>query len=222
MGRLSTGSGTAALLAAIANPLCGQRVVEPELGRVSDGAAWQVVNRTASVLRDDGTTVVRLSEAPGSGFARLENVEFDEGEIEVALRGKNVVQRSFLGVAFHGLNGQTWDAVYFRPFNFRSDDPVRRSHGVQYISHPAYTWNRLRTQFPGAYEQPVPAALDPDDWFRARVVVRHDTVSVFVNDAAEPSLVVKLLNNRSGGWVGLWVGSGSGGDFARLRIRRDE
>lgn len=106
----------------------------------------------------------------------------------------------------------------FRPFNFTSDDPVRRGHGVPYISHPVYTWSKLRTAFPARYEQPVPPALDPDAWFRARVVVRHDTVRVFVNDADAPSLVVEQLSDRAGGWVGLWVGSGSGGDCAHLRI----
>jgi len=204
--------------AALTISLTAQTVIEPDLGQVSQAAHWQVVNRAATVLQDDGTTVVRLSEFLGSGFARLQGVTFDDGVIEVTLRGKNVLQRSFLGVAFHGLDDETWDAVYFRPFNFRSDDPLRRSHGVQYISHPTYTWNKLRTEFPAAYEQPVDPPPDPDGWFRARIVVRNDTVSVFVNDAAEPSLVVEQLSDRAGGWVGLWVGSGSGGDFARLRI----
>lgn len=215
-------SCAATLGAALTTSLTAQTVIEPDLDQVSQTAQWQVVNRTATVLQEGGTTVVRLSEALGSGFARLRDVAFDEGEIEVSVRGKNVLQRSFLGVAFHGQDDETWDAVYFRPFNFTSDDPVRRSHGVQYISHPTYTWNKLRTEFPAAYEQPVDPPPDPDGWFRARIVVRNDTVSVFVNDATEPSLMVEQLSDRAGGWVGLWVGSGSGGDFARLRIKPRE
>jgi hypothetical protein len=62
---------------------------------------------------------------------------------------------------------------------------------------------------------------DPNGWFHARVVVAGSTVSVFVGDATEPSLVVKALNERTKGLVGLWVGNNSGGDFATLSIRRE-
>jgi len=57
----------------------------------------------------------------------------------------------------------------------------------------------------------------PDDWFRVRIVVATPLVSVFVNNAAEPSLVVTQLNDRKQGWLALWVSVGSG-DFANLRI----
>jgi hypothetical protein len=43
-------------------------------------------------------------------------------------------------------------------------------------------------------------------------------VSVFVNDAKEPSLVVEQLSDRKKGLVGLWVGNTSGGDFANFKI----
>ncbi|MDH5196987.1 MAG: hypothetical protein OEY20_07025, partial [Gemmatimonadota bacterium] len=191
-------------------------------GQVTEGAQWRVVNRVATVLAEDGKPVARLSEALLSGFARLEGVEFDQGVIEFAVRGKNVPQRSFVGVAFHGVDDETYDAVYFRPFNFMSGDSTRRSHGVQYVAHPTFTWQKLRTEHPGEYEQPVDPAPDPDGWFHARVVVEDGTVSVFVNEATAPSLVVGQLSDRAGGWVGLWVGSGSGGDFADLRITRRE
>ena len=64
-------------------------------------------------------------------------------EVITDIRGKDVMQQSFVGVAFHGVNNETLDAVYFRPFNFRSDDPVRKVHAVQYISHPNYPWHRI-------------------------------------------------------------------------------
>jgi hypothetical protein len=209
---------TVPLLVAGATLVAQKPVIEPDLTQVTQGAAWQVVGRVATVLDEGGRSGVRLSEAPGSGFARLQGVQFDEGVIEVALRGRNVPQRSFLGIAFHGLDDETWDAVYFRPFNFLSADSAARSHGVQYVSHPTFTWQKLRGESPGTYEQAVEPAPNPDDWFRARIVVREGTVSVFVNDAAAPSLVVRQLSDRRGGWIGLWVGNGSGGDFAELRL----
>lgn len=195
--------------------------IQPDLTRVTDGAVWEVVGRQSTVLEEAGRPVIRLDETLGSGFARLKDFAFTEGVIELSIRGKNVPQHSFVGVAFHGLDDETYDAVYFRPFNFRSDDPERRSHGVQYVSHPTFTWNKLRAEHTGQYEQPVDPPPDPDAWFGARIVVRSGTVSVYVNDADAPSLVVEQLSDRAGGWLGFWVGNGSGGDFADLRITKE-
>jgi hypothetical protein len=126
--------------------------------------------------------------------------------------------QSFVGVAFHGVDGTTYDAIYFRPFNFRTEDPARRLRAVQYISHPTHTWNKLRAEQPGQFEQPVSPAPDPNGWFHVRVVVESPKVSVFVGDAKEPCLVVNQLSERKKGLVGLWVGNTSGGDFANFRI----
>src|ERR1017187_621430 len=51
---------------------------------------------------------------------------------------------SGLGIAFHGEDTSTYDAVYFRPFNFNTTDPVRKIHAVQYVSMPDNPWFRLR------------------------------------------------------------------------------
>jgi hypothetical protein len=48
--------------------------------------------------------------------------------------------------------------------------------------------------------------------------VEHPRVRVFVNDAEKPSLTVKQLSDRKRGWIGIWTGNGSGGDFANLKI----
>ncbi len=55
-------------------------------------------------------------------------------------------------------------------------------------------------------------------WFHARIVVAKPKVSVYVNGAKEPSLVVEELSDRKGGKIGFWVGDGSGGTFANLKI----
>jgi len=193
-------------------------VITPDLAKIAAGDGWDLQGRTAVALVDGDRSFIRLSEALGSGLARVAGLELANGVIEVAIRGKNVPQRSFVGVAFHGIDDQTYEAVYFRPFNFTSDEPERRDHGVQYVAHPVYTWNKLRAEHPMQYEQPVVPPPDPDGWFTARVVLRDRTVSVYVDGAREPSLVVERLAEQATGWVGLFVGSGSGGDFADLRI----
>jgi len=177
-----------------------------------------VLNRSASGLTDGTRTGVRLSEAAGNGVAYLRGVELGNGTIELDIRGKDVQGQSFVGVAFHGVDDTTYDAIYLRPFNFKTDDPARRTHAVQYVSHPTYTWQKLRAEHPGDYEQAVAPAPDPNGWFHVRVVVASPKVSVFVADAKEPSLVVSQLSDRHKGRVGLWVGNGSDGDFANLKI----
>ena len=67
-------------------------------------------------------------------------------------------------------------------------------------------------------QRPVSPVPDRDQWFRARIMIEGRKVSVFVNDAAIPSLVVTELTERRGGMVGLWVDNGSPGDFAKLKI----
>ncbi len=203
----------------VTSPVSGQnQAISPDLVKLADGKSFKVFNRNVSSLSDKVKRGVHLDESSGDGVAYLEGIEFANGTIEVDVRGKDVPQQSFVGLAFHGLDGTTYDAIYFRPFNFKAEDPARRSHAVQYISHPTYTWQKLRAEQPGRYEQPVSPVPDPNDWFRARVVVASPQVSVFVNEAKEPSLVVNQLSDRKKGRVGLWVGNNSSGDFATLRI----
>src|SRR5215831_15350056 len=68
------------------------------------------------------------------GLAWLTGQDFSTGTIELDMRGRDVLQKSFLGVVFHGVDTVTQDIVYFRPFNFRADDPLRKIHAVQYVS----------------------------------------------------------------------------------------
>jgi hypothetical protein len=203
----------------IANEADGQlKTVEHDLVALAEGKGLNVFNRSLSSFKDGAQKGVRMNEVPGDGVAYLTGVEFSNGSIELNIRGKDVQGQSFVGMAFHGLDGKTYDAIYFRPFNFKTEDQARRLRAVQYISHPTYTWDKLRAEHPGKYEQPVNPVPDPNDWFRARVVVASPKVSVFVNDGKETCLVVNQLSDRKKGLVGLWVGNNSSGDFANFKI----
>lgn len=208
---------SSALLSATRLAAAQPEIIAPDLAGVPSERGWKLVNRSASVIDKGGAKAVRLEASAGTGFARLENVSFGDGVIEFDARGRNVVQRSFLGVAFHGADATTYDAIYFRPFNFRSDDPARRSHAVQYISLPTHAWQTLREQSPGKFENAITPPPAPDGWFHVRVVVVWPMVSVWVNDAETPSLIVDQLSDRKRGWVALWVDV-SDGDFANLKI----
>lgn len=189
-----------------------------DLSKLLQDKRLEAVDRAAAPLSEKDVTGVRLDEREGEGIAWLTGVNFSSGTIEVDVRGKDVLQRSFLGIAFHGENDTTYDAVYFRPFNFHAADPVRKIHAVQYISHPVFTWKKLRDERNGEFEKAIDPAPDPNGWFHARIHVRDGNVTVYVNDAKTPSLTIKKLNERKTGKIGLWVGSGSGGDFKNLVI----
>ena len=190
---------------------------EPDLANVATAKDVKLVNRTVSAADKDGKPALRFDERPGEGLAFWSDVQFADGTIEFDVRGKDVVQQSFVGMAFHGV-GEAYEAVYFRPFNFHAGDPERQSHSLQYVSQPTYTWDRLRSEHPGQYEKAITPAPDPNSWIHARIVVAYPKVSVYVNSAAEPSLVVDTLNDHRSGWIGLWVGNGSGGEFANLKV----
>jgi hypothetical protein len=113
--------------------------------------------------------------------------------------------------------------VYFRPFNFRAENPENASHAAQYISHPQWTWRKLRSEKTGQYEKPIAPPPDGDAWFRAKIVVAGRKVSVFVNDAPRPSLEVERLSDQTEGKIAIWGGdAGDGGYFANLRVTPKE
>ncbi|MEO3406164.1 hypothetical protein AAFN85_19785 [Mucilaginibacter sp. CAU 1740] len=151
------------------------------------------------------------------GILWLKGLDFKTGTIDVDLRGKDIFQQSFLGIAFHGIDTAVYDVIYFRPFNFRATDTLRHKHAVQYMSLPGYEWDKLRQEYPLVYENEVNPAPQATAWFHTRIVVNVDDIVVYVDHADKPSLKVKKLNNRQTGLLGLWS-TGLPGDFANLVI----
>ncbi len=196
-----------------------QEVIRPDLAGIATGEGWTVVNRGATTERVGGRTLVTFDGRPSDGAAWLDGFEFENGTIEVMIRGKNNPGRSFVGVAFRGVDDETYDAVYFRPFNFVGDNDLSRSHMVQYVSHPEHTWSRLREEHTDVYENALVDPPDPDEFFRVRIVISKPEVRVYVGDDTVPSLVVNELTDRIGGRIGLWMGNTSDGSFAELVIR---
>ena len=194
------------------------QATQPDLAALARGGALRATSRQVAELVDGARRGARLTAAQSFDVAWIDGVTFTTGTVELDVRGKDVQGQSFLGVAFAGANDSTFETVYVRPFNYRTTDPVRLVHAVQYESMPAHPWARLRSEFPEVYENPVDPAPDPNDWVRLRLVVEPARVRIFVGEGAEPDLVVDRINGGRGGRLGLWVGNGSGGDFANLRI----
>lgn len=177
----------------------------------------KAVNRQVTKLQGsrDG---VHVSQSEDPGLVWIEGSDFGEGTIEVDVRGRDVLQQSFVGVAFHGQDDKTYESVYLRPFNFRADDPVRHQHAVQYMASPDYDWPRLRKEFPEEFENPVDPLVAPTDWVPLRIVVKGSTIQVYVGAVKSPTLEARKLGQQNRGIVGLWTGNNSDGDFANLRI----
>jgi len=180
---------------------------------------WKYYNRSpAFIMKDPGKIYsLMLNAKQGDGLAIYQDLEFENGTIEFDVKGKDVLQQSFVGVAFHIQNDSTFNAIYFRPFNFKK--PERTSHSVQYISHPKFTWQKLRTGFPEQFEKTVAPVPNPDDFFHAKVEVKWPIVKVFVENSDVPSLEVKMLSTFKKGKVGFWVGNGSDGSFKNLVVK---
>ena len=178
----------------------------------------EVHNRELSVIDEPAHAGIRLSKARGEGIAWLKGIEFSNGTIEFDVRGEDVKQRSFVGIAFHGANDSTFDAIYLRPFQFNATADSLRMRMIQYISLPEHTWRILRAKSPRVYEHSIDPAPDPNGWVHVRVAVQGDRLSTFINGAREPSLVVTKVTAVRTGRVGFYVADASGGDFANIRI----
>lgn len=201
-----------------------EKVVSPNLSKIADEASWRLYNASAEAVKVDGKEAARVArkgtDTGRVGLALPIGVELATGTIEVELKGKNVKQRSFLGVAFNVVNETTFEAVYFRPFNFKAQD-VFQGRAVQYIAWPEHTWAKLRESRPRKFEGPINPPPDPDGWFRARIEVGEKQVRVFVNKAAEPCLTVeRLAKGGKSRPVGLFVEIDEG-MYANLRVRPD-
>ncbi|HEU4722254.1 MAG TPA: hypothetical protein VFS59_12885 [Gemmatimonadaceae bacterium] len=181
-------------------------------------AIVRTVNRTHTLVEENGRSIVRLDAKPNDGIAVVEGAPFVEGTIELDVRGEDVQQQSFVGVAWGVQNDTTYEAVYMRPFNFRTPDTARAKRAVQYVAHPTHPWQRLRAETPGKYEKSVSPVPDPTGWVPVRLVVTRTQVSVYANGGDEPDLVVPRLSDVKPGPVALWVGNNSRGDFANLRV----
>ena len=197
----------------------GQQIITYDLRSLAENHKLEVFNREVKVT-DSSKPGIFLTAKENDGVAWIEGLTFSDGIIELDIKGKDVLQQSFVGVAFHGIDNATFDAVYFRPFNFQTTDSVRKIHAVQFVSPPTYDWQKLRNEQNGKYEKPVVPAPNPNGWFHAKIEIASPVIKVYVNGNKEPSLVVEQLNTTKSGKLGIWVGNNSDGNFANLTVQK--
>jgi len=203
------------LLASLAAPLAAQSVDRLEGKNVS-------VKQTTF----KGRGAVQLIAAPdadnATSYAVLKDQVFRDGTIEVDLAGQPAAgagegARGFIGIAFRLQTDGRYEYIYLRPTNGRADDQVRRNHSTQYSSHPDFDFARSRKEAPEKYESYVD--LQPGVWTRYRIDVQGRTARLYVNGTEQPVLIVNDLKLApQPGRVALWVGPGTEGYFANLKI----
>ena len=153
----------------------------------------------------------------------VEGTHFENGTIEVRLAGQPRVgagetARGFIGIAFRvGPEAEAFECFYLRPTNGRADDQLRRNHSTQYVSYPDHPWHRLREEAPGVYESYVD--LVPGEWTDVRIEVAGSKARLYVHGAEQPALIVNDLKlPPRAGAIALWIGTGTEGYFADLKV----
>ncbi|MDO8929641.1 MAG: hypothetical protein Q7W54_11720, partial [Bacteroidota bacterium] len=174
-----------------------------------------VKDRVITIEKDENGEFIRLGKAMVGSAILLPVDDFKRGKIEVLVRGKDIFQGSFAGLAFHAQSDSIFDLVYCRPFNFQTSDSLRRIHMVQYAFFPKLDWQLLRVKYNGIYEKGIANPPKADEWFKLTLIIDDKQVKAYINDSDVPTLVVEKLNNISDGKVGIF---GLNADFKSIKI----
>jgi hypothetical protein len=216
---------TALALVALINPTHAapsSRVIP-----VENGAGLEFVHVVPQTVTYKGQKALRLVEASGDfngdPVALVKDLDFKDGTIEIDLAGRpgaasSDTARGFVGVAFRSApHASALECFYLRPTNGRADDQLRRNHSAQYVSDPAFPWQKLRSETPGVYESYVD--LETGAWTHVKIEVSGLRARLLVNGAAQPTLVVNdLKRGATSGAVGLWIGAGTEAYFRNLHV----
>lgn len=216
-------AGATLLLAALPLAMSAQTRSLP----LDSAAGLTLHNVAATPLVFKGKKAVKLTAREAgraSPLAIVDGLEFSSGVIEVDLAGEPAPAagggaRGFVGVAFRlQPDRQTYDCFYLRPTNGRAEDQERRNHTAQYISHPTYTWLKLRQETPSRYESYVD--ILPAEWIHVKIEVNGDKARLFVDGNQQPTLIVNDVKTGAAakGAVALWLEGSTIAHFANLKI----
>lgn len=185
----------------------------------------EAVNVKLEDVSYKGKKAVRVIALDGAEtLAIIKNSAFENGVIEIDVAGTTLPNanggaRGFIGLAFRTrmADSARYECFYIRPTNGRAEDQLRRNHSTQYISHPNYTWFKLRDEKPGVYESYTD--LVEGEWTHIKIEVKDDKARLYVNGASQPCVIIQDLKfGKSTGAIALWVGQGTDGYFTNLKI----
>lgn len=175
-----------------------------------------------------GRKAVRLTRPgeDGAGIAILKGSEFHDGTIEVDIATRVTAPPGtrapgFSGIAFRtAQDASSFELFYLRPGNSHAEDQAMRNHSVQYISVPAFSWQKLRREWPSIYESW--ADLQPGQWTHLKIDVHGRQARLYINNSPNPSLVIDgLKGDTLDGAIALWGYTREESYFSNLRITGD-
>ena len=202
----------------------------PRQFAVENGTGLEFVHVVPQSVTYLGKKALRLIETTekysGEAVALVNETSFGDGTLEVDVAGKpgagsDTGARGFVGLAFRSApHAASFDCFYIRPTNGRADDQLRRNHSTQYVSEPAFPWQKLRAEAPGVYESYVD--LETGAWTHLKIEVSGVRARLFVNGASQPALIVNdLKRGAARGQIALWIGAGTEGYFRNLQVSSD-
>ena len=199
---------------------------EPIVLKLENANRLQLVNLQATPATYAKHRCLRLTaKEEADCLAVVKDVEFRNGILEVEVMGhprKDAppFAKGFIGIAFRlqSPGDGSYECVYLRPVNARSNDQLSRNHATQYSSHPDHGWRELREQSPGKYEAYVD--IDMEQWTKMRIAVEGTRAKLFINGAEQPCLIVNdlKLGDRTGA-VAIWSHSSTDAYVRNLRIQ---
>ena len=199
-------------------------LVEPIAAQTVDRLTGK--NVSIAQINFKGKSAIQLIATPdaanASSYAVVKDTSFRDGTIEVELAGQPAAgagagARGFIGIAFRIQADGRYEYIYLRPTNGRADDQVRRNHSTQYSSHPDFDFAKSRQEAPERYESYVD--LEPGVWTKYKIEIDGRKARLYVHGAEQPCLIVNDLKlEPQAGGVALWVGPGTEGYFANLKI----
>lgn len=175
------------------------------------------------VVKD--STILKFDEPT---FVKINNINFSNGIIEVKVLSRLLpnapdFSRGFIGIAFHiNENNSQFECIYLRPTNARAESQIRRNHSIQYFAYPEYKFQKLREEYPCAYE--TYADLTLNEWISLRLVINGEKARLYINNNKQPSLVIndlKFYNNHES-TMGLFVDVGTEAFFKDLKIHTSD
>ena len=149
---------------------------------------------------------------------------FKNGTIEVDILGRLNSKalpeaRAFVGLAYRVIDAEArFESVYLRPLNGRKTNPPspRDKRAIQYFAYPDWKFDRLRKEYPDGRYEPG-ADIADDEWITLKLDIDDARVRVSINGKEELALTDTKAAPEAGS-IGLWVGRGTEGYFANLRI----
>jgi hypothetical protein len=135
--------------------------------------------------------------------------DFKDGVIEadMAWPGK---QGGYIGLAFRIKDAHHYQVVYFRP---ESSGTI---NAIQYMPEKKAEFNWW--DYEGDKYQ-AKATLPLHDWFHVKLVVKGNTVTVYVNNQPKTAMVYTAMDSSlQSGAVGYWLGNTQEGAFKNLVV----